>query len=336
MLILVVLFSLVAFGIFALSLRLGVRWAKIPGAGWGRVLAASVLIQAVSAALILLVHAARSWISLPEVAATAAELLVSVVATLLVLMAVLRTGLRHALMVWLATLAGSAIIVAMLVLLVNPYLVEAFTSPSNAMAPTLLGPHHVAACPRCRGPAYVSPDPFPRPGARPPELAICGRCLQVSEVADIPAAIDPPDRFLVDRLSAPRRWDVVVFRYPEDPSVQYAKRLVGLPGEAVSIKDGAVWIDGRRQRPPPPIERLVYVPEPGVDPARPPEDLPERSWTLGPDEYFVLGDFSLRSKDSRAWSRGAPGHPPFAVPRSHIAGVVTYIYWPPARWRQLR
>ena len=54
---------------------------------------------------------------------------------------------------------------------------------------------------------------------------------------------------------------------------------------------------------------------------------------LGLDEYFVLGDFSARSKDSRLWQDGAPGHLPYAVPSDHIIGVVTQIYWPPERWR---
>ena len=57
---------------------------------------------------------------------------------------------------------------------------------------------------------------------------------------------------------------------------------------------------------------------------------------LGDDEYFVLGDFSPQAKDSRLWREGAPGHTPYAVPASHIRGVVTHIYWPPKRWRILR
>ena len=48
----------------------------------------------------------------------------------------------------------------------------------------------------------------------------------------------------------------------------------------------------------------------------------------------MLGDFSA-GMDSRS-GRGAPGHPPYAVPESYLIGVVTHIYWPPSRWRVLR
>jgi hypothetical protein len=62
----------------------------------------------------------------------------------------------------------------------------------------------------------------------------------------------------------------------------------------------------------------------------------DRPAVLADDEYFVLGDFSAQSSDSRWWYEGAPGHNPYAVPRSHVRGVVTHIYWPPQRWRVLR
>ncbi len=48
------------------------------------------------------------------------------------------------------------------------------------------------------------------------------------------------DRFIVAKFYKPRRWDLTVFRYPENPSVTYVKRLVGLPGEEITIKDGKV------------------------------------------------------------------------------------------------
>ena len=141
------------------------------------------------------------------------------------------------------------------------------------------------------------------------------------------------DRIFVAKFLKPRRWDLVVFRFPEKPAEIYVKRLVGLPGETVHIEEGAIWIDGKKQNPPDSIRGNQYLsqipdwygPDPWGSPARPAK--------LGSDEYFVLGDFSAQSYDSRFWQQGAPGHPSFAVPQSHMKGVVTHTYWPVRRWR---
>ena len=143
------------------------------------------------------------------------------------------------------------------------------------------------------------------------------------------------DRILVSKLIEPKRWDLMVFRYPEDPSVNYVKRLVGLPGEKLAIRDGAIWINDEKMEPPASVAGIRYSPTiewngqvhsgPGSEPVE-----------LGRDEYFVLGDFVEQSSDSRFWQRGAPGHPPYAVPESHIVGVVVNIYWPINRWTSFR
>ncbi|HEY3391566.1 MAG TPA: signal peptidase I [Lacipirellulaceae bacterium] len=143
------------------------------------------------------------------------------------------------------------------------------------------------------------------------------------------------DRILVCKPISPRRWDMIVFRYPADPTVNYVMRLVGMPGEKLEIRDGAVWIDHKKTEPPASIAGIRYSPTieafglthsgPGSEPVE-----------LGPDEYFVLGDFVDQSSDSRLWQRGAPGHAPYAVPESHIVGVVINIYWPISRWTSFR
>ena len=156
--------------------------------------------------------------------------------------------------------------------------------------------------------------------------------------------VDPPhekfsgDRLVVSKFIHPQRWDVIVFRYPEDPKTNYCKRLVGLPGETVVIRDGAVWIDGEKQTPPDSCNGLEYLDRILTAWLAMPVlwGSEEKPASLGPDEYFVLGDFSARAKDSRLWQQGAPGHPPYAVPASYIVGVVTHIYWPPSRCRVLR
>jgi len=112
-------------------------------------------------------------------------------------------------------------------------------------------------------------------------------------------------------------------------------RLVGLPGESIQVDRGAVWANGDKLEPPESLQGIEYVSE------LPPWHIDiwgSKDWpaVLGEDEYFVLGDFSHQAKDSRLWEYGAPGHSPFAVPESHIRGVVTHIYWPPQRWRIFR
>jgi signal peptidase I len=164
---------------------------------------------------------------------------------------------------------------------------------------------------------------------------ICGKDRRSCEVTNPPQVQHSGDRFLVSKLTTPCRWDIVAFHDPNDPRTLFCKRLVGLPGETVTIHDGAVWIDGKKHTPPDSCKGIEYLDHI--------EGWPGALWGsetkpahLGADEYFVLGDFSARAKDSRLWQQGAPGHPPYAVPASDIIGVVTHIYWPPSRWRVLR
>ena len=112
-------------------------------------------------------------------------------------------------------------------------------------------------------------------------------------------------------------------------------RLVGLPGETIHVDGGAVWVNGMRLDPPTTLRGLEYLSE-MPNWRTPLWGANERPAVLGQDEYFVLGDFSAQSNDSRLWEKGASGHSPFAVPESHLRGVVTHVYWPPQRWRVLR
>jgi len=351
---------LVQIAIWLLCLGVGVRWAKVPGVTRGRFITTAVLVwlAQIAASLVLAIaaHAIlqgdrpqkimasdESVLTATQMIALGVGLVVNVLVTMIVLQKVLRASMKQTVMVWLMTLAGSLINWAVVVLLVKPFLVEAYTLPTMSMAPTLIGPHRLTACPRCGGPAYVnSGDRGERsdgPGlddeARS-DLVICGACRRASEARDIPPTVHSGDRILVDKLATPHRWDVVVFLFPEDPRVAYASRVVGLPGESVSIRKGALWIDGKKQAVPRAIAGLEYTRRPGLDMTKDAEE-PERApeWSLGAGEYFVLSDFSARAKDSRVWVEGAPGHAPHALPRSHLQGVVSYIYWPPNRWRRL-
>lgn len=211
--------------------------------------------------------------------------------------------------------------------IIKPYWLEAFRANANSMAPTVCGDHLELQCPQCGGALIVSSTSLNQKS----EQGICRKCLRVSAVPLVNKTVHTGDRILACKFLKPRRWDLVVFRYPEDPSVVYIKRLVGLPRETIAIRDSEIWINGEQVAKPPELKGLEYV----ADPVR----QEQTEWgpvELGDDESFVLGDFSVRSKDSRMWEIGADGHPAYAVPDSHLLGVATHIYWPPSRWRIFR
>jgi signal peptidase I len=149
-----------------------------------------------------------------------------------------------------------AIVVAfILALLVRGFEAEAFVIPTGSMAPTLMGRHKEVTCPQC-GYVYAvnaSEEVEAYPGYGGPRLVSWGTCVNCRYRAKV---LDQPsfkgDRILVMKFpydmpflpgsSAPKRWDVVVFRYPEEPEVSYIKRLVGLPGETLRIWYGDVFI----------------------------------------------------------------------------------------------
>ena len=105
-------------------------------------------------------------------------------------------------------------------------------------------------------------------------------------------------------IHPPRRGEVIVFRFPKDPSKDFVKRVIGLPGEEVEIVSGTPYIDG------------VPLEEPYLS-------TQERSnmspLLLGDGEYFVMGDNRRSSNDSRNWG---------AVPEENILGKVWVVYWP--------
>ena len=114
----------------------------------------------------------------------------------------------------------------------------------------------------------------------------------------------------VYRLEEIHRGDVVVFRYPGDPTKSYIKRVIGLPGDTVEIHRGEVFVNGEK------LQEPYVIPEyRGSQSAAP--------WQVGPGNYYVLGDHRNSSNDSRVWG---------TVPRSYIYGKAELIYWPIGRW----
>lgn len=110
----------------------------------------------------------------------------------------------------------------------------------------------------------------------------------------------------VYQLGEIQRGDIVVFWYPRDPDKSFIKRVIGLPGEEIAIRNGIVYVDGV------PLEE-PYVPPQYFDHGSfGPVVVPENC-------YFVLGDHRNSSNDSRAWG---------CVPRENIFGKAVFRYWP--------
>jgi signal peptidase I len=105
------------------------------------------------------------------------------------------------------------------------------------------------------------------------------------------------------------RGEIVVFRFPGEPDVDFVKRVIALPGERIEIANGRVWIDGYR------LEEPYVI---GRDDRRLPVRDDFGPVTLGTDEYFVMGDNRHESNDSRYWG---------PVKRDLISGRAWLIYW---------
>ncbi len=118
----------------------------------------------------------------------------------------------------------------------------------------------------------------------------------------------------VYRLEPIGRGDIVVFRYPRDPSKSYIKRVIGMAGDKIRIDAGLVYVNGQPLAEP-------YVPAEYVDARSYPE------FTVPPDSYFVLGDHRSMSNDSRDFG---------AVNQSFIYGKAVFGYWPMEKMGRVR
>ncbi|OGX03026.1 MAG: signal peptidase I [Omnitrophica bacterium RIFCSPLOWO2_12_FULL_50_11] len=126
------------------------------------------------------------------------------------------------------------------------------------------------------------------------------------------------DRIFVDKVTyrfrGPVRGDIIVFKYPDDPKKDFVKRLIAFGGEDVMIRDGEVYVNGEK------LQNLVGKQTPYYD---------NRSdWLYGregqvvhvpEDSFFVLGDNSRQSSDSRRWG---------FVPKTYLVGRAFFIWWP--------
>jgi len=138
--------------------------------------------------------------------------------------------------------------------------------------------------------------------------------VKVEGTSMMPALVDQ-ERIFINKfiyrfgLGHIERGDLVVFWYPGDSSKSYIKRVIGLPGDRVEIREGTVLVNGT-------LLEENHVPEEYRDrQSVAPLTVPE-------EQYFVLGDHRSSSNDSRSWG---------PVPRRQIYGKAVFVYWPPGK-----
>ncbi len=179
--------------------------------------------------------------------------------------------------------AEAAAIAILLALFIRTFVVQAFKIPSGSMEPTLLIGDHILV-----------------------NKFIYGVKLPFIRKTLIP-------------VSEPERGDVIVFIYPVDPSKDFIKRVMGVPGDRVEIIDERLYINGR------PCEE-----DPGVYTGNDTASHPGAKYNFGPvtvpeHRYFVMGDNRDHSYDSRFWG---------FVPESSIKGEAFMIYWSWPHWKR--
>ncbi len=114
------------------------------------------------------------------------------------------------------------------------------------------------------------------------------------------------------RFKTPQRGDIVVFKYPGDPKKDFIKRLVAFGGETVEIQDGKIYVDGKSLTDPETFGKFYYY-------NHDPFGGPNEKIKVPLDSFYVLGDNSANSTDSRFWG---------FVPKKNLIGKAVFRWWP--------
>jgi signal peptidase I len=109
------------------------------------------------------------------------------------------------------------------------------------------------------------------------------------------------------RFGNPQPGDIIVFHYPRNPSEEYIKRVIGLPGDNVEVMNGMVYVNGQ-----PLVENYLSV-----------KTNYNGKWEVPAGQLFVLGDNRNNSSDSHDWG---------TVPMDYVVGKAVLVYWPPPSW----
>lgn len=131
--------------------------------------------------------------------------------------------------------------------------------------------------------------------------------------ASMETTIMTKDRVIGSRLtykfSDPQRGDIAIFRFPDDESIYYVKRIIGLPGDTIDIVDGQVYLNGSTEPLDEPYLHEPMIPEPPMH-----FEVPE-------DCYFMMGDNRNYSSDARRWENTY-------VKREKLIAKVLFRYYP--------
>jgi signal peptidase I len=130
----------------------------------------------------------------------------------------------------------------------------------------------------------------------------------------LPGQEELPERYVYP-LQMPQRGDVVVFEYPLDPNKDFIKRVIGLPGETVEIREGRVYVNGQQ------------LEEPYLDgrstTCAPSDECSHGPVVVPPNRVFVMGDNRANSSDSRQWD---------TLPLDRVIGQAWVLYYPVDDW----
>jgi signal peptidase I len=113
------------------------------------------------------------------------------------------------------------------------------------------------------------------------------------------------------RFGSAERGDIIVFHFPMDPQQELIKRVIGLPGDTVSVQNGTVSVNGQ----------MLSEPYIAAAPAY------SGIWTVPDGQLFVLGDNRNDSSDSHSWG---------FLPFEKVVGKAVVIYWPPPLWEVIQ
>ena len=213
----------------------------------------------------------------------------------------------------------SFVLLALTVLLFRTFAAEGYLISTGSMAPTLLGYHRRVECPAChfaftRGAAFDKPDSSMNIASAdldtpldPYSATQCPNC-SLTEINARTAPRNEGDQLLVQKLAYefrdPERWEVVVFKNQKDFDQAYVKRVAGLPGEHLQLRDGDVYINNQLMRKPFDVQRAARIVV--SDYAHQPDDADpdwRPRWKIdAASSGWELGKQSLTFEDSRSSS----------------------------------